>query len=377
MDCCSMFVGASPSRLGYGGMRFPVLRETGAIDEEKAKELIDRAIRGGITYFDTAWPYHDGESEPFLGRILSAYPRESYCLATKLPCWMVESREQAREILEQQLERLQTPYVDFYLLHNLNRKTWDKMVQLDILSLLEEYQAAGTLRRIGFSFHDSYPVFEEILRYRAWDFCQIQLNYMDTEHQAGLRGLELARSLSVPVVVMEPVKGGSLAQLPEEVAKPLREADPQATPSRWAMRWVASQPGVAVVLSGMTTMEQLEDNLAAFSPLRPLSGEEQNLMEETARRLRARLNNGCTGCRYCLPCPSGVNIPGSFQVWNNMAVYQNKRLTKRAWSNLEAEERPDRCVGCGRCETLCPQQIPIREHLAQITGQVEHFLAQN
>ena len=267
--------------------------------------------------------------------------------------------------------------MDFYLLHNLNRNMWEKMVKLDILSLLEEYQAAGKLHRLGFSFHASYPVFEEILRYRSWDFCQIQLNYMDTEHQAGLRGLELARSLSIPVVVMEPVKGGSLAQLPEEVAKPLQEADPEATPSRWAMRWVASQPGVAVILSGMTTMEQLEDNLDTFSPVHPLSGEEEKLVEETARRLRARLNNGCTGCRYCLPCPSGVDIPGSFQVWNNMAVYQNQRLTKRAWKNLDPEERPNQCVGCGRCETLCPQQIPIREHLAQITRQVEHFLEQN
>ena len=211
MDCCSLFEGVSPSRLGYGGMRFPIVRETGAIDEVKTKALIERAIRGGITYFDTAWPYHNGESEPFLGRVLSAYPRESYYLATKLPSWQIESREQAREILEQQLQRLQTPYVDFYLIHNLNRKSWDKMLRLDILSLLEEYQAAGTLRRLGFSFHDGYPVFEEILRYRSWDFCQIQLNYMDTQHQAGLRGLELARSLSIPVVVMEPVKGGSLA----------------------------------------------------------------------------------------------------------------------------------------------------------------------
>ena len=376
MEYCEMFSAVSPSRLGYGGMRFPVVPGTGDIDEEKARGLIDRAIQGGITYFDTGYTYQNGGSEPFLGRALSAYSRESYCLATKLPCWMIESREQAREILDEQLQRLQTSYLDFYLLHNLNRKNWDKVLQLDILSLLEEYLAAGKLRRLGFSFHDGYPVFEEILRYRSWDFCQIQLNYMDTEHQAGLRGLELARSLAVPVVVMEPVKGGSLAQLPEEVARPLKEADPRATLSSWAMRWVASQPGVAIILSGMTTMEQLEDNLATFSPVRPLTGAEQNLVEETARRLRARLNNGCTGCRYCMPCPSGVDIPGNFQVWNNMAVYQNKRLTRRAWNNLDPVERPDRCVGCGRCETLCPQQIPIREHLARITGQIEHFLEQ-
>lgn len=362
------------SLLGYGGMRFPVNRETRAIDEEKAAPLLHRAMEAGITYYDTAWPYHDGESEVFFGRVLSQYPRDSYQLATKLPCWEVKSREQAEDIIRTQLEHLRTGYVDFYLLHSLTRKTWNKMLELDILPLLEEYQRQGKLRRLGFSFHDDYSVFEEILRYRNWDFCQIQLNYMDTHHQAGLRGLELARSKGIPVVVMEPVKGGSLAVLAEEATGLFRELDPEASTASWAMRWVGSQPGVAVILSGMTTREQLEDNLRTFSNFRPLDEQEAEAVEVTARRLRQRLKNGCTGCRYCIPCPAGVDIPKSFQIWNNMSMYGNVRLTKRAWRGLDPEERPNQCVGCGRCEELCPQHIPIREHLARITGEVNSFI---
>ena len=362
------------SLLGYGGMRFPVNRETRTIDEEKASALIHRAMEAGITYYDTAWPYHDGESEGFFGRVLSQYPRASYQLATKLPCWEIDSREKAAEVIATQLERLQTDYVDFYLLHSLTKKTWARMVELDILSLLEEYQRQGKLRRIGFSFHDDYSVFEEILNYRAWDFCQIQLNYMDIDHQAGVKGLELARSKGIPVVIMEPVKGGSLAQLPEEVTQQFRTLNPEASIASWAMRWVGSQPGVAVILSGMTTAEQLEDNLNTFAHFRPLNEQEAQAVEETAQRLRQRLKNGCTGCRYCVPCPVGVDIPKSFQIWNNMAMYGNARLTKRAWRMLDEDERPDRCVGCGRCEELCPQHISIRENLAQITGEVTEFV---
>ena len=374
MDCRAM-TGSTPSILGYGGMRFPLDRETHKLDEEKAQALIDRAMEVGITYYDTAWTYHEGTSESFLGRALSRYPRDSYYLATKLPCWMVDSQEKAEEIFQAQLERLQTDYVDFYLLHSMTRKTWDHMVKLGIPELLEEYKRQGKLRQLGFSFHDGYEVFEDILHYRPWDFCQIQLNYMDTEHQAGLRGLALARSKGIPVVVMEPVKGGSLAQLPDEVTAPLRALDPKASTASWAMRWVASQPGVKVVLSGMTTPEQLEDNLDTFSPFRPLGEEETAAVEETARLLRRQLKNGCTACRYCMPCPAGVDIPQSFQIWNGMAVYGNSRLTKRAWGMLAPEARPDRCVSCGQCEELCPQHIPIREHLARITGEVEAFLA--
>lgn len=366
--------GARPSLLGYGCMRFPVDPETGAIDEEQATALIRRAMEAGITYYDTAWTYHNHESEPFLGRALSRYPRDSYYLATKLPCWLINSREQAAEIFARQLERLQTDHFDFYLLHSMTQKTWRRMLELDVLSLVEEYCCQGKIRRLGFSFHDKYPVFEEILTYRDWDFCQIQLNYMDVNHQAGLRGLELARSRGIPVVVMEPVKGGSLAQLPPEVTVPLKALDPEASSASWALRWVASQPGVAVVLSGMSSPEQLEDNLNTFSDFRPLDEAEQQAVEQTAGLLRSRLKNGCTNCRYCLPCPKGVDIPLNFRVWNNMAMYENRTLTRQAWNGLEDEEKAVRCVGCGRCEALCPQHIPIREHLARLTGEVAQFI---
>lgn len=368
---------SSPSLLGYGCMRFPLDPETHKLDPVQAQALIDRAMAAGVTYYDTAWPYHEGDSEPFLGHALSRYSRESFCLATKLPCWAVDSRERAAEIFQTQLERLQTEYVDFYLLHSLSRKTWNHMVELGILELLEEFRRQGKLRYLGFSFHDGYEVFEEILQYRAWDFCQIQLNYMDTDHQAGLRGLELANRKGVPVVVMEPVKGGSLAQLPDVVTAPLRALDPNASTASWAMRWVASQPGVKVVLSGMTTQDQLADNLETFSPFCPLKEEERLAVEETARLLRRQLKNGCTGCRYCMPCPVGVDIPKSFQIWNSMAMYENGPLTRQAWKMMEPEARPDRCVACGRCEELCPQHIPIREHLARMTGEMEAFLARH
>ena len=217
-------------------------------------------------------------------------------------------------------------------------------------------------------------MFEEILRFRHWDFCQIQLNYMDTEHQAGLKGLELARGLGVPVVVMEPVKGGLLAKLPEEVAAPLRVLDPEASDASWALRWVASRPGAAVLLSGMTTMEQLEDNLATLGQFRPLCPEEEAGVDETTLLLKQRVKNGCTGCRYCMPCPAGVDIPESFRIWNSMGMYENQRLTRRSWKGLGEGARPANCVGCGRCEELCPQHISIRRDLAQVTAQVEEFI---
>jgi len=365
---------ASVSMLGYGCMRFPLDPQTKKIDREKAQALIDRAMEAGVNYYDTAWFYHDGESESFMGQALSKYPRDSFYLTTKLPCSKIDSLEAAKETFAAQLERLQMDYVDFYLLHGLNRKAWEKMTQLGVLEWMDELVAQGKVRRLGFSFHDAYEVFEQILLARDWDMCQIQLNYMDTEHQAGLKGLELARSRGIPVMVMEPVKGSSLAVLPEETTVPLRALDPEASTASWAVRWVASQPGVTVILSGMSTVEQLEDNISTLSPVQPLSEEEDAAVRETARLLRLRLKNGCTACRYCMPCPAGVDIPGNFSVWNNMAMYNNKARTKWAWGFQDEEERPHNCIGCGKCEEVCPQHIPIREHLKLVTQEVEAFI---
>lgn len=362
-----------PSLLGYGCMRFPLNKDR-TVDEEKAQQLIDRAMEAGVTYYDTAWFYHDGESEPMMGRLLSRYPRESYCLATKMPCSIIESLEQAKDIFAKQMERLQMDHFDFYLLHSLSGRSWKKMLELGVVDFLEQCHREGKFRWFGFSFHDEYEAFEEILRARNWDFCQIQLNYMDRDIQAGLRGHDLALELGVPLVIMEPVKGGLLAQPPEEVLEPLRALDPNATPSSWAMRWVGSLPGVKVVLSGMGSMEQLEDNLSTFSNFRPLSEKEQAAVDETARRLSQRVKNGCTGCQYCMPCPAGVDIPKSFRIWNNMEMYQNKAATRRRWKELAEEARPDQCYRCGRCERLCPQHLPIRAQLAQAQEEITAFV---
>lgn len=363
-----------PAILGFGCMRFPLDRKSHTVDKGYAKKLIEKGMGQGICYYDTAWPYHNGENEPILGELLSSYPREQYLLATKLPCWEIESAEQADQILREQLLRLRTDYVDCYLLHSLTRKTWEKMKQLHIPERLSQYQEEGLVRHVGFSFHDEYEVFTDIVGNRKWDFCQIQLNYMDQTYQAGLQGLKLAREMGIPVVVMEPLKGGALTHLPEEAALPLREIDPHASDASWALRWVASQPGVRVVLSGMADESEIEENMALFSPLRPLNQEEFAAVEETARRLRQRIKNGCTGCRYCTPCPKGVDIPKVFQIWNQMGMYQNQRLIRRAWKGVEEQARPKQCVNCGRCASLCPQHLPIPLQLNRAEEELESFV---
>lgn len=353
------------SLLGFGCMRFP-LREDGTIDEPEAERMLDRAIEAGVNYIDTAYPYHNGDSEPFVGRVLGKYPRDSYYLATKLPVWKVDSAEEAQQVFEEQLERLQVQYVDYYLLHALDQGRWNKIKELGLIEWAEKLKREGRIRHLGFSFHDSYEVFRDILTYRQWDFCQIQYNYMDRNIQAGDRGYELARKMGIPMVIMEPVKGGRLAAVSGEAETILREADETASISSWALRWVGSHENVKVILSGMSTMEQVEDNLRTFSPFKALKQEEEAAVEAAAGAIRSLVKNGCTACRYCMPCPFGVDIPGTFALWNNASMYGETEKSRAAYrEKKENGESADLCRKCGKCETVCPQAISIRRDLEE------------
>ena len=358
-------LGVSPSLLGFGCMRFP-LNPDGSICEEEAEKMVDTAIQAGVTYIDTAYPYHNGDSEPFLGRILKKYNRKDYFLATKLPIWNVKTLDDAKRLFDEQLQRLDTEYVDFYLLHCLDKERWQTVLDLNLIPYFEELKAQGKIRFFGFSFHDDYEVFEKIATYRKWDFCQIQYNYVDTDIQAGDKGYALTEKLGIPLVIMEPVKGGSLSFLPDDLAASLKAERPDSSISSWALRWVASKPNVKVVLSGMSTMDQVEDNLHTFDKFEPLTEKETNLIAKTADNIKKRTKNGCTGCAYCMPCPFGVDIPKNFHIWNELSMYGNKEKAKQAFfHDLNSAARAGQCQKCGKCETVCPQGISIRENLAE------------
>lgn len=364
-------LGVSPSLLGFGCMRFPQ-NPDGSICEPEAEKMLDTAIQAGVSYIDTAYPYHNGDSEPFVGRVLKKYDRSRLFLATKLPVWSVKTLDDAKRLFQEQLDRLQTDYVDFYLLHCLDKEKWQLVLDLGLIPYFEEMKKEGKIRFFGFSFHDDFEVFKTILTYRDWDFCQIQYNYVDTDIQAGDRGYELAEELGVPLVIMEPVKGGSLAALPEEVTEPFRSYKPDASISSWALRWVASKPNVKVVLSGMSDMEQVNDNLQTFGSFQPLSLREKELVADVAAAIKKRTKNGCTGCAYCMPCPFGVNIPQNFRIWNDLSMYGNVNRTRQAYfKDLEESARADQCQKCGKCEEVCPQSLSIRENLEAAAKEMD------
>jgi len=357
-----------PSALGFGAMRLPILdNDSGKIDEELATRMIRTAIDAGVNYVDTAWPYHKGESEPLVGRILQDGYRDKVKLATKMPCWLIESSEQFDEYLNQQLVRLQTDHIDFYLLHGLNKTTWPKVRDLGILDWAQKAIASGRIRHLGFSFHDELSVFKEIIDAYDWTFCQIMYNYMDIEFQAGREGLRYAASKGMAVVVMEPLRGGSLTRsAPDSIADLWAGAQTQRSQADWALQWVWHHPEVSLLLSGMSEMQHVEENLksAVNSGVGSLTAEELDLVNRVSKKYRSLSPIPCTDCKYCMPCPSGVTIPRIFTIYNSYKMYGDEDAAKRSYNQFtKPENRADQCVECGKCEQACPQQIEIIDWL--------------
>lgn len=365
--------GLRVSALGFGCMRLPTLGSPEKIDEGKATALLHRAIEAGVNYVDTAWFYHGasqgpgGESEPFVGRALSGPWRDKVHLATKLPQQIVTEKSQMESFLGSQLERLATDRIDLYLVHGLNGESWDKMKRFGVLEFLEKAKARGLVGHLGFSFHGQHQDFVRILReYEGWEFCQIQYNYLDTDYQAGKAGLGLAAELGLGVVVMEPLRGGRLATgLPPRM-KAVFEARPETwTPAEWALRFVWNEPGVSLLLSGMGELPQLEENLKVAEAAAPetLDPDQLGVFEAAKAAMKSLNKADCTGCRYCQPCPSGVQIPECLAALNASVVWETNNPWATGYTPIKG--KAELCTDCGACEELCPQGLPIRSLLKE------------
>ena len=363
-------IGAKISLLGYGLMRMPKVGNGPEIDKEKGFALVDEALKGGVNYFDTAWFYHDGLSETFAGEALSRHPRESYNLASKLPMRILESGEQAEEVFNKQLEKCKVDYFDFYLLHNLNGPLWEKTLKNGAVDFAMTLKGKGKIKRLGFSFHGDNKDFPKILDYTKWDFVQIQANYYDWDTFSKEQYEEAAKR-GIPVVVMEPLRGGELAKLRPDAREVLEKAEPGSTPAKWAFRYIAEKENILTVLSGMTQMEHLKENINTFSPLEPLSDDEEKTLAVALKTYKEAGIVPCTGCRYCTPCPAGVAIPDIFKIYNDYRRGVRISQTKKAYEALGSDAMATSCVECGACLKKCPQSIEIPKELKRIHKEIE------
>ena len=359
------------SSLGFGAMRLPIIGgDSSNIEEPHAIKMIRYAIDHGVNYVDTAYPYHQGQSEYLVGKALKDGYREKVRLATKMPSWLVEKYEDFDKYLNEQLEKLDTSHIDYYLLHGLNKGRWPKLKELGVFEWAEKVKADGRIKYLGFSFHDDYELFEKILEdAEHFTFCQIQLNYMDTAYQAGVKGLKLAASKGLAVVIMEPIKGGKLAVTPpKDVQAIWDKAEKKRTPAEWALQWVWKHPEVSVVLSGMSEMRHVEENVeyAGRSGHGTLSEADISLIEEAKQAYLNLGFVGCTACRYCMPCPQGVAIPEILGLYNEYYMSgQNTEIKEKYWETITPETHSSNCISCGVCEEQCPQELPIRKFMGE------------
>jgi len=362
------------SILGFGCMRLPQTADF-VIDEVKATSMVRYAIDRGVNYIDTAYVYHNGESEPFLGRALADGYRQKVNLATKMPVWDVGSRMDMDRILDEQLRRLNTDHIDFYLLHGLSRSSWNYMVDLNVGEFFDGAIADGRIRYAGFSFHDNVKVFKEIVDEYNWTFAQIQYNYMDEDYQAGTVGVNYAAEKGLGIVIMEPLRGGVLAKETSKTKKLWASGGQSHAAAEWGLRWLWNRPEITVVLSGMSTMQQVKDNLSYANDGKPssLTANDLAVYEKIKTNYRSSIKIPCTTCRYCQPCMVGVGIPDCFAAYNDAFFYKDTAAAKFSYDTFTVSGGDaSQCQDCGVCESLCPQKILIRERLKEVVSLFGH-----
>lgn len=376
--------GEEISSLGFGCMRLPTHvggEASNLIHKERARKQITMAIEKGVNYLDTAYPYHLGASETFLGEhILNTHLREKVKIATKLPCMTINKKKSIEEIFNKQLKKLQVDYIDFYLLHALNGKTWDRMVSLGIVDFMDDIKEKGLIRNMGFSFHGSYEDFVRIIDSYPWDFTQVQYNILDINFQAGIKGIEYAYSKDIGVIVMEPLRGGSLVgKLPVEVERLYREAPTQRSAADWALRWILNHPAVMTVLSGMNEEDHIIENINVANDTLPngLSDQELDLLDRVRQTYKSLMKVPCTGCAYCMPCPANINIPSAFKQLNNYHMFSKvgAKLAHAAYAGIQTKDGQPHwtmsCIDCGQCEKACPQDIQVRKEFKHVQKSLE------
>lgn len=358
------------SLLGFGCMRFPQIGSN--IDEEKSYEMIRYAIDNGVNYIDTAYPYHDGESEPFVGRVLKDGYREKVNLATKLPTWLINSREDMDKYFQEQLKRLQIDYIDFYLIHNLNKDNYKDIKDKGLFEFLDKIKEEKLARFVGFSFHDTVELYKEIIDDYNWDFTQIQYNYIDEDYQAGTEGLMYAADKNLGIIIMEPLRGGGLVNNISDKIKEIIDNSPvKKTPAQWGFKFLFDKKEIGVVLSGMSSIEQVKENLKIVdiegNP-NTMTPDEKETINKLRDEFKSKIKVNCTGCKYCVPCPMGVDIPSCFELLNNFSMFNNLEQLKLNYYSVlqEAECDASKCQQCGKCEEQCPQHIKIRNKLKEV-----------
>ncbi len=368
--------GQMVSLLGFGTMRLPVIDKTPSkIDEPAAIEMIRHAIDSGVNYIDTAYMYHGGNSESVTGKALKDGYRDKVLLADKMPVWLAKAPEDLCSIFDEQLKRLDTDHIDLYLIHNVTKGIWDRALKFGIFDFLEEKKAEGRIKHIGFSFHDDLDMFKKAIDAYPWDFCQIQLNYMDVRLQAGVEGLKYAGAKGIPVVIMEPLKGGKLTDaVPDSVRDLWASAKIKKTPAEWALRWVANFPEVVTILSGMTTIEQVRENIRILSDATPdsLSPDDLALISKASEEYNRLIKASCTACQYCMPCPAKLAIPDLLNYYNEWFLYgQNPKVLADFNMFIHPKARPSACTGCRACELKCPQHLPIADIMKEMAAIFE------